>query len=83
MKMNGPEEYRIPNTMPMIHEPVIPRALTDTEYKAVLLDMLSQAHMLYGETDPAYGYTIPQIEEMVLAGGFQLPIIRRIESDNG
>lgn len=81
MKMSGPEEYRIPNTFPMIHAPAIPRAVTEVAYRVILLDMLTSIHALGNENDPAYGYTAFELEEMVSAAGLTLPIVRRAEHE--
>jgi hypothetical protein len=81
MKMSGPGEYRTPNTTPMIHTPVIPRAVTEKEYRTILLDMLRSVHALFGSGDPAYSYCIAQLEDAVIATGMTLPIVRRAENE--
>jgi hypothetical protein len=84
MKMLSPDEFRrsvfarqnMPNT------PAIPRAVTEAEYRAILLNMLVFIHALGNDNDPAYSYTAFELEEMVIAAGLTLPIVRRAEHES-
>jgi hypothetical protein len=59
-----------------VSNPNDPIALTDSQYRVRLLDILGVCEW----SDPAHNFTIEQLEEHITSAGLLLPTVRRIAS---
>lgn len=74
MTMPNPKQ-RIPNTEPIVRKP-LPPLVSEERYRAILIDMLGTDNTGDPASDPANGYSVFELEHVLLESGRALPIVR-------